>query len=172
MSMYIASIPAFVRTLEALSGVLDKAAAYCAARKIEPEVLAGTRLFPNMFALARQVQLSSDFAKNGASRLAGIDPPKFEDAETTLDALKERIAKTIAYVKSIDPKQIDASAGRDVVFPQGPNKMKTPAENFLFNVCLPNFYFHATTAYAILRQSGVEIGKRDYLGSIPDLSAA
>jgi hypothetical protein len=162
-----ASLPVFEIGLNALSGVLDKAAAFAAAKKVEPSVLLGTRLTPDMFSLCRQVQVAADQAKNGGARLAGAEPPKFEDNETTIDQLKERIAKTIGYVKSLDAKAIDASPDRDITFPLGPAKGQMKGGDYLNHFVLPNFYFHLTAAYAILRQCGVELSKRDFLGAIP-----
>ena len=167
-SMSNASIPAFEIGLGALSAVLEKAAAHAAAKKIEPSVLLQSRLSPDMFALVRQIQIASDQAKNGTSRLAGVEAPRFEDNETTIDQLKARLAKTVAYLKTLDPKQIDAAAAREIKFPLGPGitgQMK--GDDYLNHFVLPNFYFHLTAAYAILRHCGVEIGKRDFLGAIP-----
>jgi len=161
------SLPVFEIGLNALSGVLDKAAAFAAAKKVDPSVLLGWRLAPDMFAFTRQVQVACDQAKNGAARLAGVEPPKFEDNETTLDQLKERIAKTVAYLKTLDAKAIDASAEREIVFPLGPNKGQMKGGDYLNHFVLPNFYFHLTAAYAIVRHVGVEVGKRDFLGAIP-----
>ena len=166
-SMSKASIPALEIGLNALSGVLDKAQAFATAKKVDPSVLLGSRLYPDMFALARQVQVASDLAKNGAARLAGAEPPKFEDNETSLDQLKERIAKTVAYLKTLDSKAIDATADREVTFPLGPNKGLMKGGDYLNHFVLPNFYFHLTAAYAIVRHCGVELGKRDFLGAIP-----
>ena len=166
-SMSQASLPVFEIGLNALSAVLDKAAAYAAAKKVDPAVLLGWRLAPDMFALARQVQVACDQAKNGAARLAGAEPPKFEDNEASLDQLKERIAKTIAYLKTLDAKAIDASADREITFPLGPNKGQMKGGDYLNHFVLPNFYFHLTAAYAIVRHCGVELGKRDFLGAIP-----
>jgi hypothetical protein len=166
-SMSQASLPVFEIGLNALSGVLDKAAAYAAAKKIDPAVLLGWRLAPDMFALARQVQVACDQAKNGAARLAGAEPPKFEDTETSIDQLKGRIAKTLAYIKGLDAKAIDASPDREITFPLGPNKSQMKGGDFLDHFVLPNFYFHLTAAYAIVRHCGVELGKRDFLGAIP-----
>jgi len=167
-SMSKASIPVFEIGLSALSAVLDKAATYAAARKIEPSVLLQSRLSPDMFPLVRQVQIASDQAKNGTSRLAGIEPPRYEDNETTIDQLKERLARTLAFLKSVDPKKIDGSADRDITFPLGPtNKGHMKGADYLNHFVLPNFYFHITAAYAILRHCGVDIGKRDFLGAIP-----
>jgi uncharacterized protein len=167
-SMSQASLPAFEIGLNALSGILDKAEAFAASKKIEPSVLLQARLAPDMFALVRQVQIAADQAKNGASRLAGIDPPRFEDTETTIDQLKARIAKTVAYLKTIDPKKIDASADREITFPLGPtNKGHMKGADYLNHFVLPNFYFHITAAYAILRHNGLDLGKREYMGAIP-----
>lgn len=167
-SMSQASIPVFEIGLGALSGVLDKAAAHAAARKIEPSVLLQSRLSPDMFPLVRQVQIASDQAKNGTSRLAGVEPPRYEDNETTIDQLKERLAKTLAYLKSVDPKRIDGSTDHDITFPLGPtNKGHMKGADYLNHFVLPNFYFHVAAAYAILRHCGVDIGKRDFLGAVP-----
>ena len=168
MSMSNASIPVFEISLNALSVLLDKAAAYAEAKKIDPTALLNTRLFPDMFALTRQVQSACDQAKNGAARLAGIDPPRYEDTETTIAELRARIAKTVAFVKTLDVKKIDASADREITFPLGAtNKGHMKGADYLNHFVLPNFYFHATTAYDILRHCGVEIGKRDFFGAIP-----
>jgi hypothetical protein len=167
-TMSQACIPPLEIGLNALSGNLDKATAFAAAKKIEPMVLTQWRLAPDMFPLARQVQVACDLAKNGAARLAGVEPPRFEDNETTIDQLKARIAKTVAYVKALDSKQIDASADREITFPLGPtNKGHMKGDDYLNNFVLPNVYFHLTAAYAILRQCAVELGKRDFLGAIP-----
>ncbi len=167
-SMSQASLPVFEIGLNALSAVLDKAEAFAAAKKIDPSVLASWRLAPNMFALARQVQTASDLAKNGSARLAGLEPPRYEDNETTIEQLKGRLAKTIAFLKTLDPKQIDASANREITIPLGPeNKGRMRGDDYLNHFLLPNFYFHLTAAYAILRQCGVELSKRDFLGAIP-----
>jgi hypothetical protein len=166
-TMSQASLPVFEIGLNALSGVLDKAAAHIAAKKIEPTVLLGWRLSPDMFALGRQVQVACDQAKNGSARLAGSEPPKFEDNETTLDQLKERIAKTVAFLKTLDAKAIDASADREITFPLGPNKGQMKGGDYLNHFVLPNFYFHLTAAYACARACGVDVGKRDFLGAIP-----
>jgi hypothetical protein len=163
-----ASLPVFEIGLNALSGVLDKAAAFIAAKKVEPAVLLGYRLAPDMFALVRQVQVVCDQAKNGSARLAGAEPPRFEDNETTLDQLKERIAKTVAYLKTLDAKAMDASPDREITFPLGPtNKGQMKGGDYLNHFVLPNFYFHLTAAYAIIRHCGVDIGKLNFLGAIP-----
>ncbi len=167
-SMSQASLPVFEIGLNALSGVLDKAEAYAAAKKIDCAVLLRSRLSPDMFDLVRQVQVAADGAKNGSSRLAGVEAPRFEDNETTMDQLKARLAKTVAYLKTLDRKQIDASADREITFPLGPTKKgHMTGADYLNHFVLPNFYFHLTAAYAILRHCGVDIGKRDFLGAIP-----
>lgn len=167
-SMSKASLPAFEIELNALSGILDKGAAFAAEKKIEPSVLVQSRLAPDMFPLSRQVQIACDQVKNGSARLAGAEPPKFEDNEATFDELKARIAKTLAYVKTLDAKAIDAAADREITFPLGPaNKGHMKGDDYLTHFVLPNLYFHVTTAYAILRHGGVDVGKRDFLGAIP-----
>jgi uncharacterized protein len=168
MSMANASIPVFEVGLNTLSALLDTAEAYAEAKGVDPTVLLNARLFPNMFALTRQVQSACDAAKNGGARLAGIDPPSYEDNEKTIAELKARIAKTVAFVKSLDTKNIDESADREITFPLGPSiKGHMRGVDYLNHFVLPNFYFHVTTAYDILRHCGVEIGKRDFLGAIP-----
>ncbi len=167
-SMSRASLPIFEIGLNALSAILDKAEAFAAAKKIDAVVLLNSRLAPDMFALPRQIQIAADLAKNGASRLSGAEAPRFEDSETTIDQLKARLAKTVAYLKTLDPKKIDASGDREITFPLGPiNKGQMKGDDYLNHFVLPNFYFHLTAAYAILRHCGVEIGKQDFLGAIP-----
>ena len=164
LSMYQASVPVFVRTLTNLSAILDKAVHHAAQRKIEPSVLLGTRLFPDMFPLLRQVQLTSDFAKGTAARLAGAEVPKFPDTETSFEDLKARIARTIDFVKSFKPGQIDGSEEREITIPIGGQPHSFKGQAYLLHQAMPNFYFHATATYAILRHCGVEVGKRDFLG--------
>jgi hypothetical protein len=167
-SMSTASLPAFEIGLNALSAVLDKAEAFAKAKNIDPAVLLNARLAPDMFALTRQVQIACDLAKIGAARLAGVEPPRFEDTEQTMEEVKARIAKTVAYLKTLDPKKIDAAGDRELTFPLGPtNKGQMKADDYLNHFSLPNFYFHLTAAYAILRHNGLEIGKQDFLGAIP-----
>jgi hypothetical protein len=167
-SMSQASLPTFEIGLNALSAILDKAEAFAVAKKIDPAVLLNTRLAPDMFPLVRQVQVATDLAKNGAARLAGVEPPRYEDKETTIAELKARLAKTVAFVRSLDPKQIDAAADRQITFPLGPsNKGEMRGDDYLNHFVLPNVYFHLAAAYAILRHCGVEIGKQDFLGAIP-----
>jgi len=166
-TMSQASLPVFEIGLNALSAVLDKAAAYAAAKKIDQSVILGWRLAPDMFALVRQVQVTTDQAKNASSRLAGVEPPKFEDNETTIDQLKARLAKTVAYLKTLDTKAIDASAERTITIPLGSQKGQMAGADYLNHFVMPNFYFHLTAAYACVRACGVDVGKRDFLGTIP-----
>ena len=166
-TMSQASLPVFEIGLNALSAVLDKAAAFAAAKKIDQTVLLGWRLAPDMYALGKQVQVACDQAKNGLARLAGVEPPKFEDNESTIDQLKERLAKTVAFLKTLDAKAIDAAADREITFPLGPAKGQMMGADYLNHFVLPNFYFHRSVAYAIVRAIGVEVGKRDFLGAIP-----
>ena len=167
-SMSKASLPALELGLNALSGVLDKAQAFAAAKKVDPSVLLGLRLYPDMFAFTRQVQIAADLAKNGMARLAGVEPPRYEDNETTIDQLKARLAKTVAFLKTLDPTKIDAATDREITFPLGPvKKGQMKGDDYLNHFVLPNVYFHLTAAYAILRHCGVEIGKQDFLGAIP-----
>ncbi len=168
LSLSQACLPAFEINLNALSAILDKAEAYAAAKKIDPAVLLHSRLAPDMFDLARQVQVATDQARRGAARLAGVDPLSYQDNETTIDQLKARLAKTIAWLKTLDRKQIDASADREITFPLGgTNQGQMKGDDYLNHFVLPSFYFHVTAAYAILRHCGVDIGKRDFLGAIP-----
>lgn len=166
LSMHQASLPVLARALANLSAILRKAAASAEKRKIDPAVLIGARLAPDMFPLSRQVQVVSDTAKGAAARLAGVEPPSWPDTETTFDELQARIAKTIAYLESIKPAQVDGAESRTITLKMPDGELKLSGEAYLFNFVLPNFFFHETTAYAILRHSGVEIGKRDFLGGI------
>jgi hypothetical protein len=166
LTMFDASVPSFLRQLAALDAVLDKAAAHAAARKIDPAVLLGMRLYPDMFPLTRQVQLTCDFAKNTTSRLAGQEPPKWPDEETTVEQLKARIAKTVDFIEGFSAAQLAGAEDRDVTLPIGGKPATFKGGHFLFNFALPNFYFHATTAYDILRHAGVELGKRDFMGQL------
>ena len=165
MSFYDASVPAFLQILGSLSGILTKAESHCKAKNIQPEVLLGARLFPDMLPLARQIQLASDFAAKGCARLTHSEVPSTPDTEKTFAELKQRLAKTIDYVKAFKPAQFDGADSREVTFPVGPtNTMTLKGQQFLSNFLFPNFYFHASTAHGILRHNGVEIGKRDFLG--------
>jgi hypothetical protein len=167
-TMSQSSLPTFEIMLNALSAVLDKAEAFAKAKKIDPAVLLRTRLAPDMFDLTRQVQIATDQARRGAARLAGIEPPSVPDTETTIGELKDRITKTVAFVKGLGHKALDASAEREIVFPLGPEKKgHMKGDDYLNHFVLPNVYFHLTAAYAILRHCGVGIGKQDFLGAIP-----
>ena len=166
ISMYKASVPVFVQFLTSLSAVLDKAAAYAEAKKVEPSVLLNTRLAPDMFPLVRQVRAATDHAINACGRLAGADMPSFSNTEATIPELKDRIAKTIDFLKSLKPAQIDGSEDKaiEITFPSGATREFT-GQSLLLTNSLPNFYFHCTTAYDILRQCGIELGKRDFMGT-------
>lgn len=168
LSMYQASVPVFIRNLSHLAAILDKAAAHAAAKKIEPAVLVGARLYPDMLPLARQVQIATDHAKNGSGRLAGAERPVFEDDESTFEQLQARIAKTIEYLKSLDPARFDGSDERDVTVPVRGRELVLKGSEYLLGFAQPNFYFHVCMAYAILRHSGVEIGKTDFIGPLPE----
>ena len=164
ISMYQASMPVLIRSLNNLDHLLDKAAAFAEAKKIDPSVLAGWRLAADMFPLSRQVQIATDIAKGAGSRLAGEDPPKYEDTEKDLADLKARIAKTIAHLKSFDAARIDGAESRTVTLKVGGQDMSFSGLDYLMYFVLPNVHFHVTTTYALLRQIGVDIGKRDFLG--------
>jgi hypothetical protein len=165
ISMYSASVPVLIRGLHNLSAILDKAAASAEARKIDPAVLIGARLAPDMFPLGRQIQIASDTAKGGAARLAGADVPSWPDTETTFPELQARIKKTVDYLETFKAGQIDGGEDRTITLKTPEGDLTFPGQAFLFNFVLANFLFHVTTAYAILRHNGVEIGKRDYLGA-------
>jgi len=166
LSMYQASVPVLVRTLHNLDAILDKAAAHAAGRKIDPTVLINSRLYPDMLAFGRQVQIATDHAKGCAARLAGLEPPKYEDKEASFAELSVRIQKTIAYLESISPQQIDGSEERKITVPRHDTSISFQGMAYLLNFALPNFFFHVTTAYAILRHCGVEIGKQDFIGKV------
>lgn len=166
ISMYQASVPVLLRQLANLSAILAKGADHAAANKIDPAAMLATSLAPDMFPLIRQVQSASDGAKGGAARLAGIEPPSFPDEEATFDDLQARIAKTVAYLETITPEQIDGGEDRAIVLKAGPREFNFTGQTFLLQFVLPNFFFHYTTAYALLRHQGVAIGKLDYLGGI------
>ena len=164
ISLYSGFVPVCLQLLGGLKTVLQKAEEHATAQKWDTATVLNLRLYPDMFTLTRQVQLTADFAKNTLGRLTG-EPPKFPDEEKTFDELKARIAKTIDYVKSFPTEAIDATAEKDVTFPIGPQQTMTlKGAQYLVGFALPNFYFHATTAYDILRHAGVELGKRDFLG--------
>ena len=164
ISMFQASVPRFASMLKNLAAILDKAAAHCEARKIDPLALTSFRLYPDMFALSRQVQIACDTAKGAVARLAGVEIPKHEDTEKTFDELKARIAKTLDFIAAAKPGQIDGTEDKEVVLKLRSGEVKLAGMQYLLAHAYPNFYFHAATAYAILRHNGVDIGKRDFLG--------
>src|SRR5688500_4028009 len=163
ISMYQASVPAFIRALNNLAAILEKGAAHAQARKIDETVLLGSRLLPDMFPLARQVQLATDTAKSGAARLAGVEFPAYEDKEATFQDLVQRIRNTIAYLESLKPAQIDGNEDKTISWQTRSSTKSMPGLPYLMSHLLPNIHFHVTTAYAILRHNGVELGKKDYL---------
>jgi hypothetical protein len=165
ISMYQASVPVFIRYLSNLRAILVKAADHAEAKKIDPAALTAGRLYPDMLPLTRQVQLASDMAKSAPARLAGTEPPKFEDTETSFPQLLERIDKTVSHLKSLSPAQIDGSEERPVTVNTARGPITLPGLPYLTQFLLPNFMFHVTTAYGILRHNGVELGKADYLGT-------
>jgi hypothetical protein len=164
ISMYQAAVPTVIRALNNLAAVLEKAEQHAAAKKIEPEVLIASRLYPDMFPLAMQVQIASDISKGGLSRLAEVDPPSFEDNEKTFPELIARCRKTIAYLETLKPSQIDGSEERTVKWKTRTAEKSMQGMPYLLNHVLPNVFFHVTTAYDILRHNGVELGKQDFLG--------
>jgi len=165
--MYAASVPVYQRQLGALSKILEKAAAWAAAKKVDEAVLGATRLIPDMLPLSRQVQLACRFAEESPARLAGIEAPKApENAEKTLGELRGRIDAVLAHLKAFKPEQVDGSENREIVLSIGGNPLKLTGQQYLLHFALANFYFHCTTTHAILRHCGVEIGKRDFLGAV------
>ena len=164
--LYQASIPVLQQMLRALSEVLNKAEDHAAQKKIEPNALLQARLFPDMFPLLRQVQIASDFAKGISARLAGAEVPSWPDTEASFADLQALIAKALAHLESFTPEQFDQSESREIVLRPGtPKEKKLTASAYLLHYGLPQFFFHVTTAYAILRHNGVEVGKRDYMGT-------
>ena len=163
-SIYEASVPVYSRRLEALSAILDKAAAYASQRKVDPAVLIQTRLYPDMLPLGRQVQIACSHAIRGSARLSGAEPMSLEDKASSFDDLKALIAKTLEFVRGVDAKKMDGMEDRDITFPAGDSQMTLQGSDYLLNFSMPNFYFHVTTAYDILRNNGVDIGKDDFMG--------
>ena len=162
--MYDASVPRFAAMLRNLSAILDKGQAHAAARKIDPVVLTTARLVPDMLPFTRQILIACDAAKNGVARISGVEAPKFDDKETTFAELKERIAKTIAWLDTVPASALEGTEDKDITFPIGREKTRTmKAEAYLKTWAMANFFFHITTAYGILRHNGVELGKADYL---------
>jgi hypothetical protein len=164
--MYTLSTPLFVRMLGNLSTVLAKGAAHAAARKIEPAVLVNARLYPDMFPLAAQVRIAGDFAKGAAARLTGNEPPKYDDNEATFEELQARVAKTVDYVRQFRPEQFDGAEDRPITIKLRGEERTFDGRTYLSDIVLPNFFFHVTTAYDILRHNGVELAKRDFIGSV------
>jgi hypothetical protein len=165
ITMSSASVPVFVRMLTNMNAWLDKADSHAAAKKFDPSVYLSTRLAPDMLNFTKQIQIACDTAKFCVARLAGVEAPKFDDAESSLAELRARIEATIAYLKSVPAAQIDGSEDRDITIPRRDGSMLMKGEAYLKHYALPNFFFHVTTAYALLRHNGVEVGKPDYLGS-------
>jgi len=166
ITMHSASAPVFIRMLNNMLGWLDKAEAHAKARKFDPNNYLSMRLTPDMLPLSAQIQIATDHVKGGLARLAGIEPPKWADDEKTLDALRARIRKAIEYAQSIPAAKLEGSDAREITLPIGPGRtMEFPGEMFLKAFSLPNFFFHTTMTYALLRQGGVELGKMDYLGA-------
>ena len=166
LSVHSITVEVFVPLLGNLAGMLRKARSFAETRKLEPGVLEGLRLAPDMFALRRQVQLTTDFAKNSTARLAGIEAPKFADEEQTLDELIARIERTIDWLKSVTPAQLEGGEQRHIVLPLRTRTLEMDGLPFIQRWVLPNFHFHLTTTYALLRQAGVDLGKQDYLGGV------
>ena len=167
LSLYDASIPTFLHSLRSLKAILEKAVAHAEARKFDPNVFVSTRLYPDMLPLARQIQIASDAAKGAAARLSGSEPPKFEDTETTMAELIARINKTVDYLESFKPQQFDGDDNRVITIKTPRMSFNFKAVDFVRHWALPNFFFHVTTTYALLRHGGVEIGKADFLGPVP-----
>jgi len=164
ISMYQASVPAFIRALNNLAAILEKGVAHAQARKIDESVLLNSRLFPDMFPLVRQVQIATDTVRSGAGRLAQVDFPSFEDKESSFQELSLRIRNTIGFLESLQPAQIDGSEDRTISWQTRSSTKSMQGQPYLMNHLLPNVHFHVTTAYNILRHNGVEVGKKDFLG--------
>ena len=165
ISMYQVSLPIFVRQLNGLAGCMKKAQALYAEKKYDESTLLSCRFYPDMFSFAKQVQIATDHARNCAALLAGLEAPKYEDNETSLAQLIARVEKTIAYLKTIKPEQVDGAEGKTVIVKMRDREMNFTGLELLQNRSMPNFYFHTTTAYDIIRHNGVEIGKRDFMGA-------
>jgi uncharacterized protein len=165
ISMYQASAPRFANSLGNLAAILDKARAHAEAKGLDPLVLMSCRIYPDMFPFSRQVQIATDTAKGALARLAGVEIPKYEDSETSIPELKARIAKTVAFLGGFTPAQIDGSEDKELAIKLGKHEVNWNGMQYLLGFALPNFYFHVTTAYCILRHNGVELGKRDYIGN-------
>ncbi|RRV10363.1 DUF1993 domain-containing protein [Pseudomonas sp. v388] len=165
ISLYAASVPVFQQMLNALNEILVKAEAHAVAKKIQPEALLQARLYPDMLPFTRQIQIAVDFAKGASARLAGLEVPKYDDNETSFAELQALLAKALAFIGDIQPAQVDGNEGIEVVLRPGTDKEKRlNGQAYLLTYALPQFFFHVTTAYDLLRHNGVEIGKRDYMG--------
>ena len=165
LSLYDVSVPTFQQLLGGLSDVLDKAAAHCAEKKIEPSALITARLYPDMYMLGRQVQAATQHATNVTARLTGQEPPALPEAAASFDDLKARVAKALDFINSVKPEQMNGAETKDIEVKRATGPMTFSGRNFLFCFVLPNFYFHVTTAYDILRHNGVVLAKRDFMGS-------
>lgn len=164
ISLYQISVPVYTRQLSNLSAIIQKAIGYCSERKIDAAALLQARLYPDMFPLTHQVRFACNHAERGVCRLTGTEPPTRENNEATLEELATRIATAIAFVKSVEAKKMAGMEEQDITFPIGENKMTLKGIDYLFQFSMPNFYFHVTTAYSILRHNGLQIGKQDFLG--------
>ena len=164
ISLFQVSVPTYVRQLNSLSAIIQKAIGYCAERKIDPSALLQARLYPNMFPLTHQVRFACNHAERGVCRLMGMEPPTRENNEKTLEELVTRIATAIAFVKSAEAKKMEGMEDRDITFPVGEKQITLKGVDYLFQFSMPNFYFHVTTAYSILRHNGLQMGKQDFLG--------
>ena len=167
VSLYNASAPVMLQMLGALSGLLDKAASHCADKKIDPAALLSATLYSNMFTFQKQVQVATDWARNTVGRLGGVEVPQIADDEKTFEDLKHRVSKSMDFLRSVDAAAIEAGAERDIRWTAGANAREMKGTDFLLHQALPQFFFHVTTAYDILRHNGVELAKRDFMGEVP-----
>ena len=166
LSMYQASVPLLIKMLNSLKAIVQKASAHAQAKKIDESALLNARLFPDMFALTRQIQVACDAARSAGARLAGVEPPSYEENEQSFAELVSRIDRSVDYLRTLTPKQIDGSETREIVRPVRGEPKKFTGESYLLQLALPNFFFHVTTAYAILRHNGIEVGKNDFIGAL------
>ena len=166
ISMYQSSVPVFIHGLTNLSALLKKAEEHATAKKIEPAALINARIYPDMFPLSRQIQIACDVVKGGVARLAGLEIPSFPDTETTFAELQQRIHKTMTFLQTATAQQIDGSEGKTVTLKVGGNDMTFQGQDYLLRFVIPNFYFHISITYALLRHNGVDVGKKDFLGNI------
>ena len=164
-SMYAASVPVFTQILNSLAAIVDKAASHANDKNIDPAALLQARLYPDMFPFLRQIQVATDFAKGCSARLAGVEVPRYDDSETSFAELRERIARTVAFINDLPRDAIEASAQRDIVTGSGAKVREFKGQDYLVHYAMAYFYFHATTAYALLRHNGVDVGKKDFIGS-------